>query len=589
MLRRKALWLAVFGAGLAIVAAFWLVARQRDSRLPPTARSDTLPPQFNRALKDARRQVVRANFAPDSLRALARLYQANRLDDDARACFAMIQAGSPGLNAHDHYYLADIAQNVGMLEEAATQLRAVVAEAPDYLPARLGLGNVLLKSGNFEEAERAYEGVLSIAAGQPQAMFGLARMDLRRGDDGAAVARLDKLMSEHPEMTSAAGLYAQVLDRLGRRERVPELTARSRQRPEPELADPWLDALLVDCYDEQNLGLKFEEFFTRGEVDRALPLLARFEQLDPASPIPHVLKGVSFSRVKDETDAVKEFMQALQMGADPEKVCPHIAHSLLALGRAPEAVRILAEYHAKRPDSIEILTAYSDVVLAAGDTKLAQTLLEDLLAKEPHLFAQNMSLAMILWTAGDRDHAAECLRRAADVSVKDVVSRSFLAEYFLGKGDPYSAIGPLEQAVAQAKAQNVADPKLGTMLYAAYMLAGDSESARGQGERAVSQFYDRAIRLAPDNAAGYAGKAKACAKLGQLGEAEAALETLRTLQPRNPTVYLSLGDVLLEDGKREEARHNWQQAYDLAPDRSTELRAALSSRLAAPAPEAALR
>ncbi len=589
MLLRKALWLAILGAGLAILAAFWLVARQRDARLPQTARSDSLPPQFNRALKDARRQVVRANFGPDSIRALARLYQANRLYDDAQACFAMIQAVSPGLNAHDHYYLADIAQNEGRLEDAATQLRAVEAEAPDYLPARLELANVLLKSGDFEGAEREYEGVLGVAAGQPQAMFGLARVDLHKGDDGAAVARLDKLMAQHPEMTSAAGLYAQVLDRLGRRERVAELTVRSRQRPEPEPEDPWLDALLTDCYDQQALGLKFEEFFTCGEADRAVPLLGRFEQLDPRSPIPHLLRGVSFSRVKDESAAVREFTQALQMGADPEKVCPHIAHSLLALGRAPEAVRILSEYHAKRPDSIPILTAYGDTVLATGDTKLGKTLLLDLLEKEPYLFDQNMSLARILWTEGDRDQAAVYLRRAADVSAKDTVSRSFLGEYYLGKGDPQAAIGPLEQVVDAGPARADADPRLRTMLYAAYMVAGESESARGQGALAVTKFFDRAIRLAPDNAAAYADKAKACAKLGQLSDAEAALQTLQTLQPRNPTVYLSLGDVLFEDGKREEARRNWQQAYDLTPERSTELRAALSSRLTAPAPEAALR
>jgi tetratricopeptide (TPR) repeat protein len=579
MLRRKALWVAAVGLGLAVAGALYLGGRERESRLPRTARSSALPPAFNKALKEARRQVLRSNFAPDAVRALARLYHANRFYDEARACYGLVKADRAGLNARDHYYLADLAQDAGDLETAAAELGAVVAEAPDYLPARLALANVLLKSGQVEEAEKAYQAVLAVEAGQPQAMFGLARMELRRGDDAAAVARLDALMAAHPEMTSAAGLYAQVLDRLGRRDRVPEMTVRSRQRPEPEPDDPWLDALLADCYDKQSLGLKFEEFFACGEVDRAVPLLGRFEQLDPSSPIPHVLRGVSFSRVKDEADAVKEYSRALEMGADPEKVCPHIELSLVALGRAPEAARILSDYHGKRPDSIAILTAYSDAVLAEGDAVLARRLLEELLAREPYLFDQNMSLARILWTAGEHDQAAACLRRAAEVSPKDPVSRSFLAQYYLEKGDPDAAIGPLEQALAQGAPSREASQRLTTMLYGAYVLAGEAVAAKGEGERAVSHYYDQAIFLVPGNPAAYAGKAKACAKLGRLAEAEKALKTLLSLEPTNPTVYLSLGDVYSADGSRDDARQNWQKAYDLAPASYADLRAALRSRL----------
>ena len=170
------------------------------------------------------------------------------------------------MNARDHYYLADIAQNQGDLEVAAAELRAVEEAAPDYLPARLALGNVLLKSGRIEEAEKEDRAILSLDAGQPQAQFALARIDLRKGDDPGGGGAPRRALAAHPEMTSAAGLFAQVLDRLGRRDRIAELTVRSRQRPEPEPDDPWLDALLADCYDKQTLGLRFEEFFACGEV-----------------------------------------------------------------------------------------------------------------------------------------------------------------------------------------------------------------------------------------------------------------------------------------------------------------------------------
>lgn len=111
------------------------------------------------------------------------------------------------------------------------------------------------------------------------------------------------------------------------------------------------------------------------------------------------------------------------------------------------------------------------------------------------------------------------------------------------------------------------------------MLDGETVSARGDGEGAVARDYDPAIRLLPANPAAYAGKAKACASLGRLAEAEKALEKLVSLQPSNPTVYLSLGDVYSADGNRQAARESWRKAYELAPANYTELRAALSSRL----------
>ena len=274
-----------------------------------------------------------------------------------------------------------------------------------------------------------------------------------------------------------------------------------------------------------------------------------------------------------------EFKKALDMGADPEKVCPHIELSLVALKRAPEAAKILSDYHEKRPDSIAILTAYSDAVLAEGDLTLARRLLEELLAKEPHLFDQNMSLARILWTAGERDQAAVCLRRAAEVSPRDAVSRAFLGQYYVEKREPEAAIGPLEQALALPAVSSEATDHLRTLLYGAYMLAGDAAASRGDGEGAVARDYDPAIRLLPANPAAYAGKAKTCASLGRLADAEKALETLVSLQPSNPTVYLSLGDVYNADGKRDTARESWQKAYDLTPSTYAELRAAIASRL----------
>ena len=585
--RSKALLVAIAAcAGLALAAVVIWSRQPQLSRVPAAPVSGSLPAPLERALRTARARVAESNYGTEQVRALAHLYHANRLYEEARSCYRLVGEKPGGMSAQDHYYMADLEQYAGNLEAAAVELRAVLASAPDYLPARLALGNVLFKLGEPDAAEAEYRAALAAEKDQPQAMFALARIELNKGEEDAAVARLDALMASHPEMTSGAGLLAQLLDRRGAdRERVAEMTHRSRQRPEPGPEDAWMDALLADCYDKQSLGLKFEEYFACGQIDRAVPLLSRFEELDPRSAIPAMLRGAMHARVHDDAGAVREYRAALEKGASPDKLCPYIEQAMVALGDLSGAAGILAGYYAKEPDSIPILTAYADVAVRQGDTALARTLLTRLLDREPYLVAENMSLAKILWTAGERDKAAACLERAARVSAKDVLARSFLGEYYLGKGDPVSAIAPLEQALANGGPQAPSAGRLSAMLTAAYLEAGDAEAARGDLAGAASGYYEKATRVAPADPSGYARIARAWARLGRFRDAAQALERLRSLQPGNPTVYLSLGDVEFQEGDKDAARRDWQRAYELADPGNAALRGALNDRLNGPITE----
>jgi tetratricopeptide (TPR) repeat protein len=576
------------GAALAAVVLAGVVGRhlQRaalESRLPAPAAYSDRPAIFRSSLGQARARVLANSFRADDLRSLAHLYQANRLNVEAGACYRLI---AEGRQPEDSYYLAEIAEDAGDLDQAAVELELTLKGDPVYLPARLQLADVLFKAGHPDEAERAYRAILEVAPDQPQAMFGLARIELQRKQDDAAIALLGRLMLKHPEMTSGAALLAQVFDRRGEKSRADAMTKWSRQKPEPVPPDPWDDALLLDCYDIQRLGLKFEEYFTSGEIELALPLLGRVEALDPNSAIPPLLRGWSKARDHDDRGAILEYRQALDRGGDPEKICPYLVQSLLTLGETDAAAALLAEFHAKKPDSIPILISYADVVVRQGDAAKAKQLLIQVVEREPFLTSANLSLARILWAEGQRDAAAQCLERVIKVSADDVASRATLAQYYLGKSDPNAAIGPLVEAVAIER-----NPTLGKnltgMLYSAYLSAGQQAESAGHGEAAVSDYYNEAVALAPELPAAYALKAKACAGLQRLDEAAAALKKLAQLQPGNPTVLLGLGDIAKQQGHDAEAVANWRRALALAGDRVPALRAALLDRLKGSGPDSA--
>jgi len=584
----KLFCVAAFAVALAAAGAVFAVRSAHAPRLPERAHSTSLPPAFDSALAAARLKVTDGGFSPADVRELAHLYQANRLNAEARACYALLRKSPAGLSAEDHYYLSDIAQFEGDLDSAAPELRQVIALQPQYLPAHLQLADALFKSGKPAEAGKEYEAILVLVPNQPQAMFSLARTDIQKGDDAKAIERLEALLTVHPEMTSAAALLAQVFDRHGEKEKATLMGQWARQKPEPVPEDPWMDALLGYSYDIQRLSLKFEEYLTSGEIEHALPLLSRVEELDPKSPIPQLLRGWSQARDHNDAQAVKEYRMALDKGGDPERICPYMVQSLMALGRVDDAEKLLAEFYAKKPESVPILIAYSDVAVKRGDNARAKELLRKVLLKEPYRFAANMNLAKILWAAGEKEEAAACLERAAKVSSSDIPSRALLGEYYLGKSEPLLAIPPLEQAVGQAQPGTAGGASLRSMLYAAYMAAGSAAEAGARPADAPG-FFEKAILLAPSSPGAYARKAAASAAVRDFQGAAGALRRLAQMQPGNPTIHLSLGDVIYQMGDAVQARQEWQKAMDLTSAANEALRSALSARLTGPITEDTFR
>ena len=565
------------GLGFAVMVG-GVACRKKAAPLPTAAQYAALPEKFIQALQVTRARVDGGVTDVADVRKLARLYHANRLYTEAKLCYAFVASTPAGLDAHDHYYLADIAQNEGDLARAQTELRAVLKLEPGYLPAHLILADALFKSGEEDAAAKEYAAILAREPDQPQASVGLTRIELQRGQDDAAVGRLEKLLGSHPEATSGAALFAQVLGRRGETERAAAMTQWSQQKRDPVLPDPWMDALLADCYDSQRLTLKFEEYLFTGQMEEAQSFLARVEELDPKSWTPQMLRGWSLARSKQHAEAVAQYRQALAKGGDPEKLCPLLVTSLLALPDLAEAGKMMADYSARLPDSIPILTAYSEVAVRMGDETLAAGLLRKILEKEPYLYTPNISLAKILWSTPQREEAVKCLLRIAKVFPVDVASRGLLGQYYLEKSQPLSAIEPLEQARAQSGAGTPAEKRLTEMLGLAYLQAGSAESGRGRMAE-TTRYYEKAVQLAPNDLKTRAFIANSWVELKDFKRAAEALEKMAALQPDNPTIQLSLGDVQYQAGLADQARIHWQRALQLTATDDGDLRHALEARL----------
>ncbi len=548
--------------------------RDGGPRLPAPAHYARLPEPFDAALQRARSGLREGNS--DGVRGLARLYQANRLYNEARACYRVIASNPGGLSARDHYYLAAIALDESDLATGQAELRATLLSEPEYVPARVALAEALFKDGQADEAETQYAAILKSEADHPKASLGMARIELQRGNEDAAVARLRDLVAHHPESTSAAALLAQILGRRGQADEAAAMTALSKQTHEPVPPDPWMKALRGDCYDQQRLALDFEEYRLTGQIDEALPLLGRLEELDPKGWIPPMLHGWSQKQAGNYPEAVRQFRLSLENGGDPEKICPFLAATQLRMGSPADAAAMLEKYHAMLPHSVPILLSYCEVSVKMKDEKLARTLLTEVLRLEPYLYMPNMSLVAILWKSGEHDAAAQCLLRVAKVFPSDVDSRGFLGQYYLEKADPWSAIAPLEQAMGHA--QDARRTRIRAMLDTAYLTAGSLEAAHGHMEAAVG-YSEKSIRLFPEGLRGYALKANVCKHMKDFKGAAEAMGRMAQLKPDDPAIRMGLGDLVYLSGDHDGARAQWQRALQLAPPDDGALRSLLGSRL----------
>jgi tetratricopeptide (TPR) repeat protein len=524
-------------------AALWHQARLRPG-LPVLTAYPNLPVQFNDLLATAHGTAAAPDAGADDVRRLAHLYHANRLEAEARACYSWLTARGAGLTAMDHYLLADLASHTGDLTAAHTGWRAALELDASYVPARVRLAESLFKSGDETAATLEYEAILRWQADQPQALVGLARLALLRGDDATAIARLERVLVVHPATTSAAALLAQVMIRRGEKERGQALTEWSRRGRDSLLVDPWLDPLWADCHDAQRLTLRFEELVYAGQLEAALPLLDRVGELDPQNWLPHLLRGWTQARGRHWPEAVAEYHRAMEKSGDPDRVVPLLVQVLLAQNRIAEAVEAVNRALQEHPDSVELLTLQADLAVRQHDDARARALLTALLVREPYLYSANMDLARILWAGGEKDEAARCLIRVAKAFPSDVASRGLLGQFYLERGDAAAAVPPLEQALSQAEAGSLAREHLAALLVTAL--------GRHAGELAQAR---------------------------QFRPAAAALARLAALQPHNPTIEISLGDMLYHAGDAPAARPHWEKALAGASTGDGALREALRARL----------
>jgi tetratricopeptide (TPR) repeat protein len=341
--------------------------------------------------------------------------------------------------------------------------------------------------------------------------------------------------------------------------------------------DPWREHLLQSCYNIQTLSLEFENYANAGQFAKALPLLDRVEALDPHNWIPDLLRGWSQAQAHHLDQAIASYRRALDKKGDKEKIVPIMAAALVEKGSDADALKLCAAASQELPDSMPILTAYENLVSKNNDPATDAELLKRMIAKEPFTYSTNLKLSKIYWSTGRYAEALPYLKQIADLYPSDVTSRALLGQYYVSTDQASIGVPYIEQALEQEKDGQIRE-QLRTLLGSAYFKAAAAFSSAGKYEQA-GEVAEKAAGVLSNDVRLLSVAAENFAAAKNYRRAEAALQKLISLQPDNPTLYLSLGDLEAEEGESAQARQDWQMALARLPAGDTELRPELQSRL----------
>ena len=460
---------------------------------------------------------------------LGMVYQANQFYDQAQAAYTI----AARLDPQDYrwaYYHTLVAEERGQGESQSSLLQKVLQLNPDFYPALLRMGDLLLKQGEFEKAGQYYEKARRAAGGEnsAQARFGVARIAQRRGDRAAIVENLEPVVREFPHIRPPHQLLVEAYEALGQSEKAAaerQILAEGDLTPMPPVDDPlYSDLVRLSCSStrllkEAGLQIRF------GHWEEAIRIGRRAAEVEPTDADAHyfVARALLDSRGADP-DAVKE-----------------------ALAQLDEGLRL-------RPDDLVPLFYFATFFFREEKTDVAVEELRGILARYPSSAEANYYLGVIAGRNGSVEEAFGHYQDALRINPKYAEPCDKLGVILMKQGQIKAAVAQFRKAVELKPAFIRARCNLGVAL-----------EQQGKIGEAIKQ-YAEALREKPNDGSARMYLAIALLKSGRLPQAAAHFRDAVRLTPEDPEAHYGLGFVLAVQGQAEAARKEFQEALRLRPD-----------------------
>lgn len=407
--RRRNLRRWLFSAGLAALVITLSVAgwngwrsyavRERVIRALPAPPVALAAQPILRAKIAAAEEAARGyRSAPSGLGQLGRLYQANGFLAEASQAYEGLCRIEPQ-NPRWPYFLATILAGYGRLDSALPLLQRTIGLAPDYLPAKMQLAEALMKTGRSDEAAAVYQAVLASEPANAYAELGLARLAIAGQRWTEARDRLQKITGGRPDFAPAWSLLAGVKERTGDTAGLEAVRRRGLNSGLHVLPDPWLNELMLDCYDLYRLDVAAVGAAARDPA-KAIRWLQRAVELDPAHAASHRLLGEQYQQKGDQPAARQHLERATELQPEEDKNWISLVDFFNTSGDAAASEQALARGLKACPQSSALLFEHGRQLVIGRRFAEAREALQESLRLNPERVEAHVGLGLAFFNLG---------------------------------------------------------------------------------------------------------------------------------------------------------------------------------------------
>ncbi|MCF3648867.1 tetratricopeptide repeat protein [Synoicihabitans lomoniglobus] len=461
------LLIVVGGLGLAAGGWWWYQASQQQAQvaawLPAVPALADASDELSARITAADERALSLTNAVAGLAELSRLYHANGYYDSALASYDALARIQPTEARWPHRH-ASILAGYGQAEPAIVLWQRTIELAPAYVPARLRLADLLLKSNQPQAAADAYRATLDVDRDNAWAILGLARIDYEAERWADARRHLERVVA----LTNYAlgyDLIVSLYERLGLEDRAAAIRGRAEAsgafRDPP---DPWLDELMADCYDPFRLALEAGTKARSGDPTTAIAWLERAIAVAPADLSAHFQLANLLVQQRDTSRALALYRRCTQLDPAFADGWAQLSGLQAQLGNDVEAERTLAAGLEAVPDSPGLHLMRARKLRAADRVGAAIAEYRTSIRLRPNEPRAYIELAVALIDQNRSDEAIALIREALVYDPANPTALGIMAFKSIESGDRTAA----EEWLAKVEAQPRIEPAQADRIRAAF-------------------------------------------------------------------------------------------------------------------------
>ena len=452
--RLKPLLILVVAISFISTSAWWWhgyrLARVVEKSLPARPSLANLAAELRERVREANEHAAHGPDQVSALGELSRLYHANGFIQEALLCYKGLEQLEPK-NPRWKYRHALIVSGFGEFGLAVSLLHQAVELDPDCLPARLRLGDILLKGNQFNEAIAVYQETQARSPDEPYSLLGLARCDMDRELWPAACEKLERVVAA-TNYALGYDLIVPVYEHLGMNDRAAVIRGRMKAWGAfRDMADPWMEELNADCYDAYQLSVAAGAFKVRGEKEEALPLMERAVRLSPKNAPLHFQLALLWLDLSNNAKARQELLLCTQLQPTFADGWIYLSGVISTMGDAAGAQQIFMQGLANCPDSPALHRMYGKQLQVQGHLDEAIHQFREAIRLRPTEADPYIELGIALFTAERTEEGLKEFSRALEAEPENPMVLCAMAFHEISAGNETAARQWMQRARNQPR------------------------------------------------------------------------------------------------------------------------------------------